>query len=175
LITLQTVIRYCGKYWGRFGAALALMGVLGLLAACQPIRPDASGQRSPNGVIFTAEQSQADLSWIDPQAEGTWTPTSADVAKLEADLIPFLQQAQHHWLRPDPPIWERAPDYKRQYLGLVKDGEQVIYANFFCQVDDGMDWKKEFVFVNDGGDCYFQVIYHVATGEFSDFSVNGEA
>jgi hypothetical protein len=57
----------------------------------------------------------------------------------------------------------------------MKEGKQVIYANFFCQVFDGMDWEEEFVFVSDGGDCYFQVLYHVATGEFSDFSVNGEA
>jgi hypothetical protein len=66
------------------------------------------------------------------------------------------------------------PDYKRQYLGILENGEQIIYANFFCDATFE-EWRQEFVLVNDGGDCFFQVKYNVATGEFYDFSVNGEA
>ncbi|MCC6456843.1 MAG: hypothetical protein IT328_17945 [Caldilineaceae bacterium] len=147
---------------------------LGLSACSLVITPMPPPQRSPNGVIFSAEQSAEVLPWLMSQAEGAWTPTDADVAALEADLLPFLHTAEHPWLRPEPPIWERVPDYRRQYLGMIENGEQVIYANFFCDANIG-DWQQEFVLVNDGGDCFFQVKYNPATGEFYDFSVNGEA
>ena len=160
----------------RRAIVLPIMGLCILMAACQPVRPvtPASTPRSPNGVILTAEQTQAQLDWISNAAEGAWTPSDAEVAQLETDLLPFLRQAQNPWLRPDPPIWERAPEYKRQYLGVIEGGERVIYANFFCRIDEGIEWAREFVLVMDGGDCYFQVTYHPQSGEFSDFSVNGE-
>ena len=143
------------------------------LTACNPIRPLAPNA-SANSVIFTAEQSQAQLYFIAPNATGAWQPSAADVAQLEADLPAFLQSAENPWLRTDPPIWERAPDYMRQYLGIVENGQEVIYANFFCS-DFDLDWQEEFVLVMDGGDCYFQVKYNPTTGEFYDFSVNGES
>lgn len=143
------------------------------LAACNPVRPPEPNANS-KGVIFTAEQSEAELYFIAPNATGAWQPSAADVAKLEADLPAFLQSAENPWLRTDPPIWEREPEYMRQYLGIVENGEKLIYANFFCS-DSGGDWQEEFVLVMDGGDCYFQVKYNPTTGEFFDFSVNGEA
>lgn len=130
-------------------------------------------ERSANGVIFTAEQAEAEFPSIGLQVEGAWTPTGADVAALEAALPDFLRTAQDSHLHPDPPIWERAPDYYRQYLGMVENGEQVIYANFFCSEHD--NWQEQIVFVLDGGDCYFQVKYNPHSGEFYDLMVNGEA
>jgi hypothetical protein len=145
-------------------------GACNLVITPAPSSPDLN----PNGVIFSAEQTQANIDVIWPKPEDTWTPAAADVAKLEADLPAFLQGAQHPWLRPDPPIWEREPDYMRQYLGIVENGTEIIYANFFCTADD-IAWRNEFVFVMDGGDCYFNVKYDPQSGEFFDFSVNGEA
>jgi hypothetical protein len=80
---------------------------LGLLACSLVITPPP--QRSPNGVIFSAEQSEEALPWLVPQAEGSWTPTDADVAALEADLLPFLHTAENPWLRPDPPSGSACP------------------------------------------------------------------
>lgn len=156
-------------------ALLPLLTLTLYISACTlVITPPPPAELSPNGVIFTAEQSEESLPWLVPEAEGVWTPTAADVAALEADLIPYLHTAENPWLRPEPPIWERVPDYKRQYLGILEDGEQVIYANFFCDAYSG-EWREELVLVSDGGDCFFQVKYNVATGEFYDLSVNGEA
>ena len=125
-------------------------------------------------MIFTAEQSEEFLPWLEPQAEGTWTPSDADVANLEGNLLPFLHTAEHRMWRPEPPIWERVPDYMRQYVGLIENGKQVIYANFFCDAYD-MPWREDLVFVSDGGDCFFQVKYDIANGEFYDLNVHGEA
>jgi hypothetical protein len=157
---------------------LMLFFTLMLYAGCTfTITPPASTPRpeiSANGVIFTAAQSEANVDAVGGNVTETWTPTAADVAQLEADLPAFLQGAQDEWLRTDPPIWERASDYMRQYLGIVEDDTQLIYANFFCAADHD-DWRTTFVFVMDGGDCYFQLKYNPQTREFSAFSVNGEA
>jgi hypothetical protein len=142
-------------------------------AAPPTATPVAQSERSPNGVIFSAEQAEVQFPSIGMQVEGTWTPTDADVARLEAALPDFLRTAEDPWLMPDPPIWERAPEYKRQYLGIIEAGEQVIYANFFCS--DHENWQEQVVFVLDGGDCYFQVKYNPQTDEFYDLSVNGQA
>jgi hypothetical protein len=135
--------------------------------------PSTQAERSSNGVIFSEEQAAEQFPSIGMQVEGTWTPTDADVARLEAALPDFLRTADDPWLEPDPPIWERAPDYTRQYLGMIENGEQVIYANFFCS--DHENWQEQIVFVLDGGDCYFQVKYNPQTDEFYDLSVNGQA
>ena len=156
---------------------LLALFLLAVLAACQPVPSPAttpSPALNPNGVIFSAKQTERELSYIAPQAIGAWTPTAAEVAKLEAALPAFLQNAKNDWLRPDPPIWEREPDTMRQYLGIVEDGAEVIYANFFCNAHDD-DWHNELVMVMDGGDCYFQVKYDPGTDKFFDFSVNGES
>lgn len=50
----------------------------------------------------------------------------------------------------------------------------VVYGNFFCS-DPGMDWKKEWIFVMDGGDCFFQLQFDIASGAFSELMVNGDA
>jgi hypothetical protein len=89
-------------------------------------------------------------------------------------LPAFLETAEHPWLRLDPPIVQRAPDYMRQYFGLIVNGEEIIYANFFCNAHE-TDWHNEFVDIMDGGDCYFQLKYDPQSGEFFDLSVNGEA
>jgi hypothetical protein len=128
------------------------------------------------GVIFPAEVVRE--SWWFAlgyfEAGENWTPDPAQVAALETALIPFLKTAKDPWLRPDPPIWERVPNYQRQYIGLIEDGRQIIYGNYFCNSAE-TDWRKELVQVNDGGDCYFQVKYDVETGTIYDLRVNGEA
>src|SRR5688572_22428770 len=86
-----------------------------------PATPPPAVELNPNGAIFTAEQSTASLDAVrvlNGDIEDTWTPTDEDIAKLEENLPAFLETADNQWLKPDPPIWEREPDYMRQYLGL---------------------------------------------------------
>ena len=142
-------------------------------AACNlVITPVPARELNPNGVIFKPEQTMTAIDVLGEGVEDTWTPSAADIAALEAGLPAFLQTAENPWLQDDPPIWERVPDYMRQYLGIVEDGQQIIYANFFCTINE-MDWHSEYVFVMDGGDCFFQVKYNPESGEFFDLSVNG--
>lgn len=161
----------------KFLCSFLTLGLALTLVACKPVPPPTTTPSAPveisdNGVIFSAEQS-AEVEAIFT-AESTWTPTAADVAKLEAGLTTFLQGAENPWLRTDPPIWDRVPQYHRQYLGIVQDGEEIIYANFFCRAY-GEEWQTEYVFVMDGGDCFFQLKYNPQIDEFFDLVVNGES
>jgi hypothetical protein len=66
------------------------------------------------------------------EAGAGWTPKPDQVAALEAALTPFLKTADDPWLRSDPPIWERVPQYQGQFIGLIEDGWPIIYGNYFC-------------------------------------------
>jgi hypothetical protein len=48
------------------------------------------------------------------------------------------------------------------------------YGNFFC-TDSGMNWTYEWIFIVDGGDCYFQLQFDVESSTFTELTVNGEA
>ena len=131
---------------------------------------------SENSLIFPAEAVQAWL-WREagyPEAGQSWTPQPEQIAALEAALIPFLQTAEDPWLKPDPPIWERLPAYERQYAGFIIDDKHIIYGNFLCDGENFELWR-DWVVVNDGGDCYFQVKYDVENDALFDLWVNGES
>jgi hypothetical protein len=107
------------------------------------------------------------------EIEGYWTPTAGDIRLLEENLASFLQ-ANATSFRREPPVWERLENYKRQYAGLVMNGKRVIYGNFFCSEPEP-GWKEEWLFVMDGGDCFFQLQFDVANSTFSGLTVNGDA
>jgi hypothetical protein len=129
-----------------------------------------------DGVIFTGENAEdagVGFDFSEPIIS-YWTPTEADVATLEAGLVPFLESEipPDHYNRR---ILERLDLYKRQYFGLTLEaGQPVIYANFFC-VDEFDYWLESLVFVMDGGECFFQLLYDPATESFSRLRVNGMA
>lgn len=103
-----------------------------------------------------------------------WTPTEENVIAMENDLVSFLQENPDRFYSSGTPVWERLDEYNRQYVGIVLDGKQIIYANYFCDSVE-IDWRKDFVFVTDGGDCFFQFKYDVDAATFFDLQVNGNA
>lgn len=125
------------------------------------------GDSSFEGVIVP----ERDAPEFDPRAEGYWTPAEADVLALEAGLVAFLQEAAPE---ASPDLWRKQPTYKRQYAGLLRDGRRLIYASFFCDTH-GEAWRREPLFVLDGGDCFFQLTFDVERGTYGDLTVNGEA
>ncbi|MFN8454164.1 MAG: hypothetical protein U0401_05730 [Anaerolineae bacterium] len=121
------------------------------------------------GVIFSQENAAAQR--IDNRAEGYWTPSRADVLQLEARLGAYLAQAAPSDY-PGPLL--KLAEYQRQYVGLRLKGQQVILANFFCEVHQ-MEWQSDFVFVADGGPCFFEVKYNPQTENFFDLSIHGQS
>ena len=152
-----------------------LFVLLQFISACAPSAQNMQGE---HWVIFSAQQAEESGigSWF---AQGNepieyWTPTEENILALEDALGSYLQENPDRFRNLEIPVWERLDEYNRQYIGLVLDGEQIIYANYFC-TDLETDWKKDFVIVMDGGECFFQVKYNVKSAEFFDLQVNGDA
>ena len=111
-------------------------------------------------------------SFTGRSATSYWTPGDADIAALEERLAAYLQTiiAPH-----SPDLPQKSANYNRQYIGFVRDTQQLIYANFMCDTFDESSWKTGPIMVMDGGDCYFHVVYNPARQTFSDLQINGEA
>ena len=127
---------------------------------------------SQNWLVVTKKQAEKTgmASWL-VQSEGFWTPSDDDIHKLEENLVGYLSQNSSYFIS-QPPAWERLDEYQRQYVGLEREGRQIIYGNFFCDTM-GMDWHETFVVVDDGGDCYFQIEFDVEDEMFIMLIVNG--
>ncbi len=126
------------------------------------------------GVILTQERAAAaGENLFGAEVQGYWVPAEADIQAMEQNLLPFVQENQAAFgsaeLNED-----RLSQYKRQYLGIIQDGQRVIFTNFLCQAP-GDDWQREYIFMLDGGACFFRVKYRLDTGTFHDLQVNGDA
>lgn len=127
-----------------------------------------------NWVIFPAKNAERIeiASWLF-ESDGYWTPSVDDILKIEENIAEYLSQNSNkfYW---QPPVWQRLDEYQRQYIGLERGGKQIIYGNYFCEGGNS-NWRNEFVFAIDGGECYFQVEYDLQSGLFIKLQVNGEA
>jgi hypothetical protein len=106
-------------------------------------------------------------------SDGPFIPDIAIVAELESRLPAFLRQNQDKFSELKPPIVERLSTYKRQYWGEMENGKQLIHVNALCT--EVTNWRTQRVYIMDGGDCFFTVLYDAATKTFFNLSVNGEA
>jgi hypothetical protein len=65
--------------------------------------------------------------------------------------------------------------YKRQYVGVLNTkGEKEVWVNCFCETRN-QDWKKNIIFVKDGGNCYFNLKINLTTDKYYELIVNGDA
>ncbi|HYD72593.1 MAG TPA: hypothetical protein VEF55_05610 [Candidatus Binatia bacterium] len=108
--------------------------------------------------------------------EEVWTPTDAEVAAIEDELILLVaRELEEASQSPSP------GGYYRQYAGFVIGGQRVIYVN---GVDDTaiqrapnpnhpFDWRTQPVQICDGGTITFGAEYNPATHRFSNFAFNG--
>lgn len=127
-------------------------------------------------VIFSAanaEEQGLDL-WFGFDAGDYWTPTEEEIVALEEGLEAFLREEAGDTY---PRLAAELSSYKRQYFGIMNEGEREILGFFFCdaEYDSFHDWQDELVAVMDGGDCFFELWYNVETGTLHGLSVHGEA
>ncbi|MDT3739340.1 MAG: hypothetical protein RO257_07550 [Candidatus Kapabacteria bacterium] len=65
--------------------------------------------------------------------------------------------------------------YYRQYEPIINEfKEKEIWIYCFCYASN-IDWKKEMLFVSDGGECYFRLEINLTKKKVINFSVNGSA
>jgi len=99
-------------------------------------------------------------------------PSKTPSAEVQIQIIEKKLGA--HLKSKHPKLFKKFLSYYRQYTGPeIKEGRKVIRANFLCEVE-GDRWRKEWIFVFDGGDCYFNFSFDLEKSEIFDFSINGE-
>ena len=66
-------------------------------------------------------------------------------------------------------------EYIIQYVPyLNSNGEKCVWVNCFCSAGN-FDWKNKLYGVEDGGNCYFDLIVNIASQQCQEIMVNGYA
>ena len=113
---------------------LSLLPLLGaaLLAACAS-SPDPTqvptAQRAGQSWVVTRPQVAAELAracpgGLDVEISDFWAPSRSDIDRLEA-VLPGLQDRQPEALNGD-----------RQYVGIVSQGQRLVYVRGFPAIDN---------------------------------------
>lgn len=171
----------------KFFRTATMLLIISLLTSCQALQELAISSQNTyihtdtiEGVIFNADILDPDSTKYyiydenNRNPDSYWTPAKEDVLALEANLPAYLKYklpANHYAYG----LWDKLPEYKRQYVGYVIDGERRIFANYFCDSFNGDYWKSGLVMVMDGGECFFHVLYRVDAQTFTVLSINGFA
>ena len=126
---------------------------------------------------FTILEFNPEWYWIFENSE----PIATDLQLNEISKIePILEKAisEHNSKLEKDSRWALGLQrYKRQYVAVINEkGEKEVWINFFCKEDfEYLDWKKELIIVNDGGNCYFNLKVKLTKGEYYDLHINGVA
>jgi hypothetical protein len=124
------------------------------------------------GVIIPRERAEGFMKAFSVTDEKeAWTPDRNSVLKLEERIESYLKKAA---AKRSPGLWSKLAKYRRQYIGVTRSGRKVIFVNFFCDAFDA-DWKTRPVVVDDGGDCFFNLLYDPVSSTFSGLQINGDA
>jgi hypothetical protein len=104
--------------------------------------------------------------------------TKAEIEKIDE----FVTAAVSKWnseRTPESPYRNQIDllKYGRQYVPYINSkGQKEVWVNCFCdhwQHDEA--WKKNIVWVMDGGSCYFSLKINFAENRYYHFSVNSQA
>jgi len=104
---------------------------------------------------------------------GEWIQVAGGVSQLDLDQHKIESLLWQHLSKFKEYEFHPREEYTYQYQAST---EEVIYINAFCDnFFSRFDLRKNFLEVEDGGACYFQIHYNFKTGRFFDLQVNGEA
>ncbi len=133
------------------------------------------------GVIITEDAAPEFGILFDKAVTGFWQPSVNDVSEAEECIRRYLVSAQD-----DPELDTYQKDkvafilnnlakYRRQYVGIVVDGEKRIGCNLFLSDHSYPDWERAPVYLIDGGNYFWQIEYDLLKDECINFYVHGEA
>jgi hypothetical protein len=111
-----------------------------------------------------------------PKTDGNyWLPTASDINELELGLPSMLELRDRRGQK-IPPGFQQ---FQRQYIGFTRNGQRLIYGNFFSTHEDE-PWKRwsfleKPVVVCDGGTNFWGVVYDPKNKQFEEPQFNGEA
>ena len=119
--------------------------------------------------LLTCTIQAAESSWTRVEG-GSWQPSDHIISKIKSTLRAHMK-SQESVFRTSLKKWDT---YRFQYQGQEKNGRRFVYINALCNSDIN-NLSNAFVFVFDGGSCYFQVKYDPMANVYFDTYINGEA
>ena len=164
------------------------------LTSCGLNNPETKNQEQ-NQNAFTVDTSVVAIlsfdttqNWIFKDSKTT-DLTNDDLLKIETLLNECINNYNHGQERQFKEINDKHPDYKldkknftidltrykRQYVAVLNSkGEKEVWINCFCGTAN-QNWKKNLIFVEDGGNCYFNLKISLTRGQHYELMVNGDA
>ena len=127
------------------------------------------------GAIMTAEALRSSEPHGQRSFTQLWTPTEAQVREAEALLPEYLASSAAAVVVRGSRIATELAQYRRQYWGVVRDGNRELLISFFhvkTSVGARGLWQTTVIAVQGGGDQYFRVSYGVESRRFSRLQVN---
>jgi hypothetical protein len=106
-----------------------------------------------------------------------WVPSPEEAEMALVAVCEFLRQRSGGGEGHDPyaeRILQKFGSYRVQFIGEVKAGKKIILCNFFPLSGDRPRWKRERVWVLDGGTEYWQVSVDPASGHCLEFVHSGD-
>lgn len=110
--------------------------------------------------------------------DSTYTPAILTQDELKM-VDSFLLVSVGNWndsLDKDHKWWVidlNKQNYRKQLIVATNaNGQKEVWVNCFCSVDND-SWKRNIVFVNDGGKCYFNFKINLTVKIQYSFGVNG--
>ncbi len=139
-------------------------------------------QANKNDFVFDWQNDNSILGiFIDPTFE-KFTPTEEEIGiakELSKDYIDSLDQNRDTKIvkQYGKLLKYNDSDYFRQYVGYVDgNGNRIVFINAACKsYGQKSDLNKNWVFVLDGGSCFYQIKVDLTNKKCIDFSVNGVA
>jgi hypothetical protein len=98
-----------------------------------------------------------------------YEPSSISIEAFKAAL------ADHLRANPDVSLMPLS-EYRFQFVGLTTEGKQILFTNAFCKWhwQRYSYWRTNLVLVDDGGNCYFQVVYDPGIKSIMKLLVNSK-
>ncbi|MBN1997142.1 hypothetical protein JW935_06290 [candidate division KSB1 bacterium] len=131
------------------------------------------------GHFFYSQGSIAKKNQVILKSE--WAPNCKHTENALIQITGFLNNIKkntddEYLLESAKNILREIDQYRVQFDGIIRNGQKIIFCNFFYKDDDwDIDWQETLVEVLDGGYWYWQIEYDVETGKCINFTVNGVA
>ena len=140
-----------------------------------PALPVVVGVGAP-AVIIPVEVARSD-NHLSALYQSFWFPSKEVVGEAEQRLRGFLESEKHNATGYSgtkiPDILENLGQYRRQYVGVVVDGEQRILFNVLTREQHKYsDWRQHYVYLIEGASDCWRVEYLVSSRQYTNFNAS---
>ena len=148
-----------------------------------------TGYLVPKAIADGWMRTYNDPKWLDDGQ--CWVPTSAQAIEAEKAVRDYITRAQKdakvafpndtgsvsEWRQKSlVEVGQKYPQYVIQFVGIMVNGKKQIFCNYSCRdTSQQLDPSRNFIFVYDGGSCFWQIEYVPGTKSCTGLQINGNA